>query len=356
MSGPLSDEAMSKLAALNGKNVLVTGGCGFLGRHLVELLLDCGANVRVFDLFITEYSEDVEFVKGNLLNLSEVEAATKGCWAVFHVASPSPTSGNAKLFFSVNVDGTQNVIDACRSQNVGRLVYTSSASIVFDGTDQKNFDESAPFPLKSLDAYTKSKLAAEQLALKDCAPSNPLAVCAMRPHSIFGPRDPHFVPSLARAGREGKSRYIIGNGENIVDFTYVGNVTYAHALAAVHLSPDSKVNGEAYFITNDEPVKFWDFVSDVQVSLGFTKPWLKLPYLLMYAMAYLLSFITAVFPSFRPVFNLQSVSYAGCHHYYTCAKAKDHFGYVPAVSLKEAKRRNLEHFEYLHASKPPPLK
>lgn len=345
-AGPIDDAFMSKLSAIRGKTVLVTGGNGFLGRHIVELLLECGASVRVFDLAITEHNEEVEYIKGNLLKLKEVESACDGCWAVFHVASPSPLSRNRELFISVNEGGTKNVVKACQNVGVTRVVHTSTASMVFDGTDQYGLDESSAPPAKAMDDYTYSKLLAEKAALAECSPRNPLAVCAIRPHAIFGPRDPHLMPALLRAGNEGKSRYILGNGNNVVDYTYVGNVAYAHLLAAVNLTPDSKLNGQAYFITNAEPVKFWDFVTEVQESFGNTKPWLKLPYTLMYIIALILGLVTKVFPNYRPLFDLQAVNYACKHHWYKCEKARDHFGYVPPVSLSEAQRRNIEYFKH----------
>eukprot|EP01006_Ploeotia_vitrea_P006094 TRINITY_DN12260_c0_g1_i2.p2 TRINITY_DN12260_c0_g1~~TRINITY_DN12260_c0_g1_i2.p2 ORF type:complete len:198 (+),score=79.73 TRINITY_DN12260_c0_g1_i2:31-624(+) len=189
---------LATLAALKGKRVLVTGGCGFLGRNLVEMLLDCGAKVDVFDLFITEeYDPRVKFIKGNLLSDEELSAAVQGKDVVIHVASPAPTSNNPKLFNAVNIGGTGKVIEMCVRHGVGSLVYTSSASVQYDGTDQRNHDEDTPLPAESWDPYTYSKLEAEKLVLQ-AGLEKRLATCAIRPHGIFGPGDRHFVPALAK--------------------------------------------------------------------------------------------------------------------------------------------------------------
>lgn len=216
---------------------------------------------------------------GNLLSPSDVSAALADVWCVIHVASPSPTCRDAKLFQSVNVGGTGALLDACRTAGVQRFVYTSSASVVFDGRDQRNLDETAPPPMHAMDDYTKSKLAAENLVRKANSPE--LYTCSIRPHGIFGARDPHFLPVLAQTGAKGKSKFLIGDGANLVDFTYVENVAYAHALAAVQLGPGAKVNGEAYFITNREPIFFWEFITRMHRAWGYTLPWLPMPVWLM---------------------------------------------------------------------------
>lgn len=278
---------------------------------------------------------------GNLLNVSDVSAALQGVWCVIHVASPSPTCNNAALFQSVNVGGSRVLLEACLAAGVKRFVYTSSASVVFDGRDQRNFDESAPPPMAAMDDYTKSKLAAEQLVLS--FNSDKLHTCAIRPHGIFGARDPHFLPVLAQTGAKGKSKFLIGDGSNLVDFTYVENVAYAHALAAVQLGPDAPVNGQAYFITNREPIFFWEFITRMHRAWGYTLPWLPMPVALMRPLAKVAEAVGSVF-NFRPTFTTQAINYSGCAHYYSCARAVREMGYQPPVSMDEAINRSLNYY------------
>jgi len=353
----IGPEYRAKLSALQGKLVLVTGGCGFVGRHIVELLIEVGARVRVFDIFIKEYAveggqegKNPQFIKGDLLNSNDLDAALSGCWACIHVASPPPQSKNEKLFMSVNVDGTKNVLEACRRQQVTRFVYTSSASLIFDGSDQCNLNEDSPMPTKPHDSYTHSKLLGEQEVLKfNC---KEVLTCAMRPHGIFGPRDPNLVPALAQAARQNKSRYIVGSGLNVADFTYVTNVAYAHLLAACQLKDGSPLCGRAYFITNQEPVLFWDFMAQIYHGLGYAQPWLPMPMWLMMPIAKMGDMVHQAFPKVQPLFNTQRVTYLGRHHYYSSDKATKDFGYTPAVPLGEALRRTLASFPEQRNPKP----
>lgn len=336
---------MAKLGALKGKRVLVTGGCGFLGRHIVEALLGCGAEVVVFDIVVREeYDRRVRFVAGDLMDEEALGEALRGCWAVMHVASPSPLCNNEALFMRVNVQGSLNVVRLARRAGVRKVVYTSSASVVFDGTDQMAFSEDTPVPSLPMDAYTRSKRMGEQAVLGESDDAMP--VCALRPHGIFGPRDPHLVPALARAGAAGKSKYMIGDGCNLVDFTYVGNVAYAHLLAAVQLEAGSPAAGNAYFITNRDPVLFWDMLTDIQRYLGHPLPRLSVPSAVMMPMARAAEAAAKVVP-FTPTFTKQSVTYAARHHYYQSERAAADLGYQPVVPMDEAVRRTCESFAAL---------
>ncbi|KAL8199953.1 hypothetical protein R6Q57_013521 [Mikania cordata] len=114
------------------------------------------------------------------------------------------------------------------------------------------------------DSYSETKAEGEALVIKANG-INGLLTCCIRPSSIFGPGDKLLVPSLVAAARAGKSKFIIGDGTNMYDFTYVENVAHAHVCAERALASDGSASkraaGEAYFITNMEPIKFWEFMS-----------------------------------------------------------------------------------------------
>jgi hypothetical protein len=166
-----------------------------------------------------------------------------------------------------------------------------------------------------------------------------LLTCALRPHAIFGPRDPHFWTALAEVGRKGKSKAMVGDGTNLVDSTYVENVAYSHVLAAARLGAKGYesmsgqvgagvaclrvvtiadlcalhcMDGQAYFITNREPHLFWDMVSWAQAGFGWAKPWIIIPSTLLMVVARLLAAV-----GIKATFTKQSVSYASTfvdHH------------------------------------------
>eukprot|EP00878_Enallax_costatus_P015429 GHUV01016162.1.p1 GENE.GHUV01016162.1~~GHUV01016162.1.p1 ORF type:complete len:269 (+),score=74.49 GHUV01016162.1:482-1288(+) len=221
---------MARTAAAK-RTALVVGGAGFLGKHIVRQLLDTGRyDVRVFDIRDCDIL-GTDMRVGDIRKLEDVVSVAQGVDVVIHVATATPTSENAlnkQLMDDVNVKGTANVVEACKRNNISSLVYTSSASVVFDGSDLVGVDESLPYTRKPMDYYTETKVAGEKLVLAAHSPS--LAVVALRPSGIFGEGDTVMVPTLVRQAKAGKMKYIIGNGKNVWDFTYVGNVAQAHIL------------------------------------------------------------------------------------------------------------------------------
>ena len=242
---------------------LVTGGGGFLGQYIVEQLVERGDKVR--SISRTRYRAldqlGVEHIQGDIRDLSAVTEACEGVDVVFHVAAVAGIWGPWERYYSINTVGSRNVLVACQSQGVGRLVYASSPSVTFDGTDQCNVDESVPYPEKWLCHYPHSKAIAEQEIL--AANREALRTCALRPHLIWGPRDQHLIPRLLDRARKKKLR-IVGDGTNLVDMVYVANAAEAHLLAADALAdPVSPVAGRAYFISQGEPVNCWEWMNDI---------------------------------------------------------------------------------------------
>ncbi|XP_027864747.1 sterol-4-alpha-carboxylate 3-dehydrogenase, decarboxylating [Xiphophorus couchianus] len=332
------------------KRCAVIGGSGFLGRHLVEKLLDRGYSVSLFDIRQSYELPGVTFHQGDLCDKQALLSALKDVSLVFHCASPAPSSDDRLLFERVNIQGTQTVIQACLDAGVQKLVLTSSASVVFEGTDVKNGKEDLPYAKKPIDYYTQTKIEQEKLVLEACNKPKGFLTVAIRPHGIFGPRDPQLVPTLVDAARRGKMKFIIGDGTNLVDFTYVENVVHGHILAAEHLRADSPICGKPYHITNDEPIRFWDFMSEILVGLGYAAPRFHLPYTLVYGLALLLWLLTWIlhpFMSFKPTFTPMRVALAGTYHYYSCERAKEHLGYKPVVSLKEGIARTVASYPHL---------
>ncbi|KAI8468430.1 MAG: 3-beta hydroxysteroid dehydrogenase/isomerase family-domain-containing protein [Monoraphidium minutum] len=211
---------------------LVVGGAGFLGRHIAAQLLDSRgySAVRVFDIRPCGLEGADERV-GDLRDAAAVQEAVRGVDVVIHVATATPTSENSlnrQLMDDVNVTGLEHVISACRAAGVRRLVYTSSASVVFEGQDLVDATEALPYASRPMDYYTETKIKGERMALEANGPD--LATCALRPSGIFGEGDTVMVPTLVRQARLGKMKYIIGRGDNRWDLTYVGNVAQAHLL------------------------------------------------------------------------------------------------------------------------------
>ncbi|KAI9179500.1 erg26, C-3 sterol dehydrogenase [Blastocladiella emersonii ATCC 22665] len=339
--------------------VLVVGGDGFLGSHIVEYLLearaalpeDKRAPVHVLDL--QQRFPDREGVVYHIGSLLDHEFLVRtlsahGITCVIHTASP-PHGRGRPFYWSVNVDGTKTLIQACLAAGVAKFVYTSSASVVFNGADVSNINEDALYCETPLDAYTETKAAAEDLVLKSnnlpTTNGGSLLTCAVRPSGIFGPRDGQQLPGMMEVVAS-KSHLVVGDGKNMFDFTYVENVAVAHLLAAAKLAKGSGVDGEAFFVTNDDPIPFWDFpVRLMHKLLPPTDPRIAragsvhLPRWLMMGLAYVASFfvwlispvvkIDILFTPFR-------MRLATAARTFDCSKAKARLGYRPLLTLDQA--------------------
>ena len=246
-------------------HVLVTGGTGFLGRRLVDRLLAQGRAVTVLARTPAPDLEarGVRFLRAALDDEAAVRAACRGMGTVFHVAAKVGVWGRYDDFFRANVLGTRAILAGCLEHGVSRLVYTSTPSVVYNGSDLAGADESLPLTTDCPSPYPLTKAIAEREVL--AANSAELRTVALRPHLIWGAGDPHLVPRVLASARAGRLR-IIGSGKNRVDMVHVDNAVDAHLAAENALA--GAAAGRAYFITNGEPVVLWDWINSLLVALG----------------------------------------------------------------------------------------
>ncbi len=191
----------------------------------------------MFDLIIRDFNDPrVISLKGDLTKQEQIEGALNlhSIQAVVHTASPDPNSIDSALHEAVNVRGTSNVIAACNTCGVQALVYTSTASVVWAESAQQGLDEvTATYPAVFRDSYARTKAEAEQIVMDAGAAGREgrgLITISLRPHAIWGHRD-QMVATTIEVAKAGKTRFIVGDGTNVVDWTFVGNVVHAHLLA-----------------------------------------------------------------------------------------------------------------------------
>ena len=320
---------------------LVTGGGGFLGRYIVEQLIERGDDVTVFARGAYPELADIgaTLVRGDVQNQPAVHDACKGMATVFHVAAQAGIWGTWESFYQPNVVGTQNIIAACRAQDVPKLIFTSSPSVVFDNRPHVHSDESLPYPNRYENFYSHTKALAEQAVIKANSPD--LLTVSLRPHLIWGPRDPHLLPRLIVRARAGQLMQV-GAGDNQVDITYVEDAARAHLLAADALQPESLVAGSIYFISQDEPVNLWTWTHDLLQKLDI--PLIKRRISLGTART-----IGAVMETTYRLLRLPGeprmtrflASELALSHYYDITRAKRDFGYQPRFSIETALEKTL---------------
>ena len=321
-------------------NILVTGAGGFLGQYIVEQLIARGDRVRGLGRSRAAALDTlgVEMVQADLRDREATIAACRGVDVVFHVAGLAGIWGPWSEFYGINTQGTAHVLEGCRIHGVGRMVYTSSPSVVFDGRDQRGIDESAPYPHRWLCHYPRSKALAEQMVL--AANGNGLlATCVLRPHLIWGPRDRHLIPRLLRRARSGRLRRV-GDGTNQIDMVYVENAAAAHLEAADALQPGSAAAGRAYFISQGEPVNCWQWIDEILALAGIEPLRKSLPLAAARTVGALFELVYAALGlKSEPPMTRFLAAQLGRSHYFNIARARRDFGYQPRISTAEGMRR-----------------
>ncbi|KAJ9189022.1 hypothetical protein P3X46_000364 [Hevea brasiliensis] len=352
---------------LNPKTCAVLGGRGFLGRSLVFTLLKLGNwIVRVSDsphslqLHLTDSSDSflndaissgrASCHRLDVLDVSSIVKAIEGASVVFYMEATDLWNHDFYYCYKIIVQGAKNVINACRECKVRKLIYNSSADVIFDGShDICNGDESLPCHWRFEDMLSDLKAHAEAVILF-ANNIDGLLTCALRPSNVFGPGDTQLVPFLMKLAKSGFAKFIIGSGENMSDFTYAENVIHAHICAEEALDSQMiSVAGKAFFITNLEPMKFWEFVSLMLEGLGYQRPLIKFPASMMW---YVLLFVKWTheklgFKKYNHSLSAYYFRLASHTRTFNCNAAQKYIGYSPVVSLDDGIALTIDAFSHL---------
>ncbi|KAF7824364.1 3beta-hydroxysteroid-dehydrogenase/decarboxylase isoform X1 [Senna tora] len=365
-----------RLTESNHKTCAVLGGSGFVGRSLALRLLKQGNwIVRIADSpqsFELDHSHRdsvlaqalasgrASYSSVHLRDKRQIVQVIEGCSVVFFM--DHDVDLNTNDFYScymLIVQGTKNLINACWDCRVKRLIYNSSADVIFDGLhDMHDEDESLSCPWKIENMLSDLKAQAEAMIL-GANDIDGLSTCALRPSNVFGPGDSELVPFILKLAKSGWAKYlkstimgppelvviignvsfqfIIGTGNNLSDFTYSENVAHAHICAEEALDfRKVSVAGKAFFVTNFEPMKFWEFISLLLEGLGYQRPSIKLPVKMV---EYILLLVKRTQESLGTTY----LSYPLLVHFFrlashnrtfNCTAAKKDIGYSPVVSLQ----------------------
>ncbi|RZC80576.1 hypothetical protein C5167_043156 [Papaver somniferum] len=271
-------------------------------------------------------SSQVSYFQVDVRDKSQIKRAIEGLEVVFHIDPTNSLSENTYHQYMITVQGTKNVVSVCRECKVKRLIYNSSADVVFDGKhDTCNGDESLPCPSMFANIFSDFKAQAESSVLFANS-SNGLLTCALRPSSPFGPGDTHLIPFIVNSAKSGLAKLILGNGTNMCDFTYVDNIAHAHVCAEEALRFGvTSVAGRAFFITNFEPMK---------------------------AVIQLPARLVQVIPVIVNYFPQTMIHILSRTKTFNSSQAQNHIGYSPVVSLKEGATLTVQSFSQLAEGSP----
>ena len=314
-------------------NTLVTGGTGFLGRRLVERLLTEGRNVTVLGRTPSPDLEQrgVRFIRAALDDAPAVSAACAGMTTIFHVAAKVGVWGRYEDFYRTNVLGTRALLAGCQQHGVQRFVYTSTPSVVYNGSDFRGADESLPLTTDCPSHYPLTKAIAEREVL--AANTDSLRTVALRPHLIWGVGDPHLVPRVLARAKAGRLR-IVGDGHNRVDMIHVENAVDAHLCAENALNGPAA--GRAYFITNDEPVALWDWINGLLTALGENPVTKKISLQTALRIGAVCETIWKALPlKSEPPMTRFIAKELATDHWFDITAAKRDLGYAPRISMAQ---------------------
>ncbi|MDR9768429.1 2-alkyl-3-oxoalkanoate reductase [Shewanella baltica] len=371
--------ALAQLA-LKVQHAFVTGAGGFLGKAICLRLLAAGIKVTGFAR--GHYPElealGVVMLQGDLVNKDQLQQSMQGCDIVFHVASKAGVWGDRDSYFCPNVKGAANVIAACKTLKINKLVYTSTPSVTFAGQDESGIDESTPYATSFLNYYAHSKAIAEKMMLDanqvgDVSVENTavtqatqatisginsastqvsipvttqatalyaLKTVALRPHLIWGPGDPHLVPRVLARGRLDKLK-LVGREDKLVDTIYIDNAAYAHVLAALELcQAKPKCQGKAYFLSNDEPITMAKMLNLILACDALPPVTKRVPQSVAYVAGAVLETVYFLLKKQEePMMTRFVARQLSCSHYFDISAAKRDLGYRALISINEGMAR-----------------
>ena len=316
-------------------HLLVTGASGFLGGRTAAHF----AGVPDFLVRATSRSTKkagvltqlgCEFGPGDLTDANFVSTLVAGIDIIVHCAALSSPYGIKSAFESANIIATETLLQAARNAGVSKFIFISTPTIYVDLTSKFNVKESDPLPRKPVNRYAETKLLAEQIVLSNNTQA--IQTLALRPRAIIGAEDTVIFPRVLNAYEKGKLK-IVGRGDNLCDLTCVRNVIEA-IQCAIH-APDHAF-GEAYNITNGEPVNFWEMLNYALESLGYDRVTKKVPKGLAIRVAGLVeSYYKLFLPHNEPTLTAYGIAVLADHFTMDITKAKRLLNYKPVMTTKE---------------------
>lgn len=352
--------------------VLVTGGAGYFGFRLGRTLASQGVKVVLLDLLKPPWDipEGAVFYQSDIRDHESLYKVCEGVDCIFHTASygmSGPEQLKKELVESINVGGTNNVINVCSERGITRLVYTSTVNVAFAGKPIEDGDEDsvACLPLDMhIDHYSRTKAIADRMVLaangRKLKGGDVLQTCVLRPSGIYGPEERRHLHRVMVNVERRLFSFSFGNPKAQVNWVHVDNLVTAHLLAAEALTLERNhvASGQAYFINDGESVNIFEWFTPLFEKLGYSRPLIHLPVCLVYAAAVLMERVHLLLRPFVEIpllFTRNEVRNIAISHTFKIDKARRELGYLPnKYNLADAVDHYLKHRQQ-HASHARPL-
>lgn len=318
--------------------ILVTGASGFVGGELVKDLITKGHTVRALVRKTSRIGHlkksGADIYYGDITDAGSLPNALEGMNAVVHTAGLVGEAGKREDFIRVNIEGTRNLLNACRQIPLQRFVYISSLSVITGYRDHNGTKEDAPYQPTG-EHYADTKIEAEKLVLEYYR-KHQLPAVVLRPGFIYGPGDQLFLPTVIENLRKGKV-ILIDGGKKLLNLTYVGNL-----VEAIELALEKDVIGQIFNITDGEKITKAAFFNVIADQIGLPHPSKSMSF----ATAKLLcSIITTIYKVFRikspPPISRMKLRFAGQNQWFDISLAKHNLGYKHRTTFDQGVRNTI---------------
>ena len=253
----------------------------------------------------------------------------QGQEAVIHCAALTSPWGRRDDFERANIAATAALLEAAIGAGVRRFVHVSTPSIYGEHVHREGLTEASPLPAHPVNEYARTKLAAERLVL---AAATRLEVVVLRPHALIGVGDNALLPRLVRAASTGRLR-VIGDGRARTDLTCVENAALACRLALE--GEAARVAGEAFNLTNGEPMPLWEALGQFLAAAGLPPPSGRVPFAVVWAGAALAEAWSRYVSGREPVLTRYGAGVLAFSQTFDISKAYQRLDYQPIVPLAQ---------------------